>query len=150
MAAMNTARRGVRRGKPAVNAESNNRPVLTADVRGTCGVKCCAQKKIENEYSKRCKLAIHVSSKQTSNDWAAMTAENCAFRMDSEKTSAVLDLLHDRARGLFPQLELAVNEVEEEGKGGLVGKLTFSSFDTETPGEVSKVSAPPIGKNKQS
>ena len=102
---------------------------------------------MENEYSKRCKLAIHVSSKPTSNDWGAMTAENCAFRMDSEKTSAVL---HDRARGLFPQLEPAVNEVEEEGKGGLVGKLTFSSLDTETPGEVSKVSAPPIGKNKQS
>ena len=133
-----------------MNAESNNRPVLTAGVRGTCGVKCCAQKKMENEYSKRCKLSTHISSEPTSNDWAPMTAEDCAFSMDSEKTSAVLDLLHDRARGLFPQLEPAVNEVEEEGKGGLVGKVTFSYLDTETPGEVSTVSAASIGKNKQS
>ena len=133
-----------------MNAESNNRPVLTAGVRGTCGVKCCAQKKIENEYSKRCKLSTHISSEPTSNDWAPMTAEDCAFSMDREKTSAVLDLLHDRAQGLLPQLEPAANEDEEEGKSGLVEKLTFSPLDTETLEKVSKVSALPIGKHKQS
>ena len=102
------------------------------------------------KYSKRCKLAIHVPSEPASNDWAPITAEDCAFRMNSEKTSAVLDLLNDRARGLFPQLEPAVNEVEEVGKGGSAEKLTFSSLVTETPGEVSKVNAPPIKKHKQS
>ena len=89
-------------------------------------------------------------SEPASNNWAPMTAEDCAFRMDSEKTSAVLDLLHDRARGLFPQLEPAVNEVEEVGKGGSAEKLTFSTLVTETPGEVSKVNAPPIKNHKQS
>ena len=143
-------RRGVRRGKPAANAESNNRPALMAGVSGTCSVKCCALKKMEKEYSKRSKLAIHVPSEPTSNDWAPMTTEDCVYRMDSEKTSAVLDLLHDRAKGLLPQLEPAANEDEEEGKSGLVEKLTFSPLDTETLGKVSKVSALPIGKHKQS
>ena len=69
---------------------------------------------MEKEYSRRCKLAIYVNSEPTSNDWAPMTAEDCASRMNSEKTSAVLDLLHDRARSLFSQLEPAVNEVEKE------------------------------------
>ena len=144
-------RRGVRRGKPAANDESNNRPALTAGVSGTCGVECCALKKMEKEYSKRSKLTNHVHSEPTSNDWAPMTAEDCVFRMDSEKTSAVLDLLHDRTRGLLPQPGSAVNEVEEEkGKGGLVEKLTFSPLDSETLGEESKISAPPIGKHEQS
>ena len=89
-------------------------------------------------------------SEPASNDWAPMTAEDCAFRMDSEKTSAVLDLLHDRARGLFPQLEPAVNEVEEMSKGGSAEKLTFSTLVTETPGGVSKVNDPPIKNHKQS
>ena len=121
-----------------------------AGVSGTCSVKCCALKKMEKEYSKRSKLAIHVPSEPTSNDWAPMTTEDCVYRMDSEKTSAVLDLLHDRAKGLLPQLEPAANEDEEEGKSGLVEKLTFSPLDTETLGKVSKVSALPIGKHKQS
>ena len=105
---------------------------------------------MEKEYSKRSKLAIHVSSEPTSNDWAPMTAEDCAFKMDIGKTSAFLDLLHERARGLLPQLEPAVNKVKEEGKGGLVEKLTFSPLDTETLREGSKASSPPIGKHKQS
>ena len=71
------------------------------------------------------------------------------FRTDSEKTSTVLDLLHDRTRGLFPQLESAVNETEEEGKGGLVEKLTFSPLEAETPGAVSKVSAPSTNRKAQ-
>ena len=119
-----------------MNVESNNRPALTAGVSGTCGVKCCALKKMEKEYSKKCKLTIHVPSELTSNDWAPLIAEDCAFRADSEKTSAVLDLLHDRARGMFPQLEPAINEVEEESKGGLVEKSTPSPLDTKTPGSV--------------
>ena len=111
MAAVNTVRRGVRRGKPAPNTESNNRPALTTGVSGTCGVECCALKKMEKEYSKRNKLAIHVPGEPTINDWAPMSAEDCAFRMDSEKTSAVLDLLHDRARGLLPKPGPAVNKI---------------------------------------
>ena len=66
MAAVNTVRRVVRKGKLAVNAESNNRPALTAGVSGTCGVECCAMKKMGKEYSKRCKLAIHVPSEPAS------------------------------------------------------------------------------------
>ena len=151
MAAVNTARRWVRKGKPAANAEFNNRLALTAGASGMCDVECCALKKMEKEYSKRNKLAIHVPGEPTINDWAPMSAEDCAFRMDSEKTSAVLDLLHDRTRGLLPQPGSAVNEVEEEkGKGGLVEKLTFSPLDSETLGEESKISAPPIGKHEQS
>ena len=150
MAAVNTARCGVRRGKPAANAEFNNRPALTAGASGMCDVECCALKKMEKEYSKKSKLAIHVPSEPTSNDWAPMTAEDCAFKMDIGKTSAFLDLLHERARGLLPQLEPAVNKVKEEGKGGLVEKLTFSPLDTETLREGSKASSPPIGKHKQS
>ena len=81
---------------------------------------------MEKENSKRSKLAIHVPSEPTTNDWAPMSVEDCAFRMDSEKTSAVLDLLHDRARGPLPQPESVINEVEEEeDKGGSVEKLTI-------------------------
>ena len=149
MAAVNIARRRVRRGKPVANAESSNRPAPTAGVSGTCGVECCALKKMEKEYNKRCKLTIHIPSEPASNDWAPMTAEDCVLRTDSEKTSAVLDLLHNRARGLCPQLEPAVNEAEEEGKGGLVEKLTFSPLETETPGAVSKVSAPSTNRKAQ-
>ena len=72
------------------------------------------------------------------------------FRTDNEKISAVLELLHDRRKGLFSQLGSAANKDGEEGKGGLVEKLTSSPLDTETPGEVSKVSAPPIRARKQS
>ena len=143
-AAMNT-----KRGKPAVNVESSNRPALTTGVSGMCGIECCALKKIEKEYNKSCKLTNHIPSEPASNDWAPMTAEDCVFRTDSKKTSTVLDLLHDRARGLFPQLESAVNETEEEGKGGLVEKLTFSPLEAETPGAVSKVSAPSTNRKAQ-
>ena len=52
MAAVNTARRWVRKGKPAANAEFNNRLALTAGASGMCGVECCALKKMEKEYSK--------------------------------------------------------------------------------------------------
>ena len=149
MAAVNIARRRARRGKPVVNAESSNRPALTAGVSGTCGVECCTLKKIEKEYNKRCKLTIHIPGETASNDWAPMTAEDRVFRTDSEKTSTVLDLLHDRTRGLFPQPESPVNETEEEGKGGLVAKLTFSPPETDTPGAVSKVSAPSTNRKAQ-
>ena len=149
MAAVNIARRRARRGKPVANAESSNRLALTTGVSGTCGVECRTLKKMEKEYNKRCKLTIHIPSEPASNDWAPTTAEDCVFRTDSEKTSAVLDLLHNRARGLFPQLEPAVNEAEEEGKGGLVEKLTFSPLETETPGAVSKVSAPSTNRKAQ-
>ena len=123
---VNIARHRVRRGKPVANAESSSRPALTAGVSGTRGVERCTLKKMEKEYNKKCKLTIHIPSEPASNDWAPMTAEDRVFRTDSEKTPIVLDLLRDRARGLFPQLESAVNETEEEGKGGLVEKLTFS------------------------
>ena len=78
-----------------------------------------------------------------------MTAKNRVFRTDSEKTFAVLDLLHDRAKGMFPQRGSAVNKARKEGKGGLIEKLTSPPLDNRTPREVSKVSAPPIGKHKQ-
>ena len=149
MAAVNIARRRARRGKPVVNAESSNRPALTAGVSGTCGVECCTLKKIEKEYNKRCKLTIHIPGEPASNDWAPMTAEDRVFRTDSEKTSTVLDLLHDRTRGLFPQPESTVNETEKEDRGGLVGKLTFSPPETDTPGAVSKVSAPSTNRKAQ-
>ena len=134
-----------------MNVESNNRPALMAGVSGMYGVECCALKKMEKEYSKRSKHSIHVPGEPTSNDWAPMSAEDCAFKMDSEKTSAVLNVLHDRTRGLLPQPGPAVNEVEEEkGKSGLVKKLTFFPLDSETLGKGSKVSAPPVGKHEQS
>ena len=89
--------------------------------------------------------------KSTTNDanWTDWT-EDCAFRKDSEKISAVLDLLHDRRRGLFSQLETTGNKDGEEGKSGLLKKLTSPPLDMETPGEVSKVRTPPIGARKQS
>ena len=72
------------------------------------------------------------------------------FRTDSERISVVLDLLHNRKRCLFSQPGLAINKDKEEGKDGLVKKLTSSLPNTETLGVVSKFSAPPIEVCKQS
>ena len=68
MTAINTARRGVKRGKPVANVELSNRPALTAGVSDMCGVECCTLKKMEKEYNKRCKLTNLIPSEPAIND----------------------------------------------------------------------------------
>ena len=116
MTAMNTARRGVRRGNPVVKVEASNRPALTAGVSSMCGVECCALKKMKKKYNKRCKLINYILIEPATNDWTPMPAADHVFRTDSERISVVIDLLHDIKIYLFSQPGSAINK---DGKKGI-------------------------------